>query len=650
MKNVKSRLTCASNAIAKSDPMNNSFFQNSTMIFLSLLCFVSVYDAEASTSFSEQFINAGTDVFFPDDYFHYDSEALNLEGVYYKSDGETLDTRLIVSGKTGFSINNTISYGMLIDSDSDFNTGRNGFDYRYMVQWDNGTMNEIYEQFLTNSSEVREIFKKPIGSFFVEDSVEHNSLKNTVEMSIDLEKIGNPELYAVVFFSEGYLSGKTPLVQDVTRLAIIPPPEFVVTTEPSLISFPSGTEKIIHIQVDSDIAETTDLHYNVYLKNKNENIVVKQLLIENFVELSGGKAVIPVSLEVEGHDDSLTHKLQFDLEAWYDVNPYTKTVERGGELFDSYYFRNQQEPESFTIFWSTLEQKPSIGFPLLIQIILLGATIVMAYVGVKTHRNNKKMGDSERKLNHSTDMAKIFKTILSLVCIRDYYSKELTLRYPEDEIIQEKVRSGINIRNFGDIVLRDLVPNNIPRLSWALQHIESYHDIKNSWNKLQRSKSKYKTKVHLVKQQIEIICENGIKEKLPDLRAYDGSYSDSYFIENIVFEVYEILVDHVNGLDHQPIQTSTMPWNLDSNSDKRKLYMITSDSILFQTTQPIDYSIVTKILNSCITEETTLLMNEIIQEFNNTEQVLAEFKKELKEIVIQLEGHDLIEGKCELGI
>ena len=650
MKNVKSRLTCVSNTIAKSDPMNNSFVQNSTLVFLSLLCFVSVYDVEASPSFSEQFINAGTDVFFPDDYFHYNSEALNLEGVYYKSDGETLDTRLIVYGKTGFSINNTISYGMLIDSDSDFNTGRNGFDYRYMVQWDNGTMNEIYEQFLTNSSEVRGIFKKPIRSFFVEDSVEHNSLKNTVEMSMDLEKIGNPELYAIVFFSEGYLSGKTPLVQDVIRLAIIPPPEFVVTTEPPLISFPSGTEKIIHIQVDSDIAESTDLHYNIYLKNKNENIVVKQLLIENFVELSGGKAVIPVSLKVEGHDDSLTHKLQLDLEAWYDVNPYTKTVERGGELFDSYYFRNQQEAESFTIFWSTLQQKPLIDFPLLVQIILLGSTIIMAGFGIITHFNNKKIGDSERKLNHSTDMAKIFKTILSSVCIRDHYSKELALRYPADEIIQDKVRMGMKIMNSEDIVLRGLVPNNIPRLSWALQHIESYQDIKNSWDKLQKSKSKYNTKVHLVKQQIETICENGIREKLPGLREYDGSYSDSYFIENIVFEVYEILVDRVKDLDHRPVQADIMPWDFNNDSDDRMLHMIVSDSTLFQTVQPIEDSTVNEILCSCITEETILLMNEIIQEFNNAEQLLAEFKKELKKIVIRLEGRDLIEGKCELGI
>lgn len=149
-------------------------------VMITILALMFVSNVYASPSFSEQKIPSASR-YFPEDRFNdrY-SEAIMLQGAFYKSHGETFDARLIIYGDSGFNVNNTLSYGMLIDSDSDFGTGQKGFDYRYQIKWENGTWNEIYEEIPTGSVMPKEFFRDEIESPFFKDSVKHGGIKNTV--------------------------------------------------------------------------------------------------------------------------------------------------------------------------------------------------------------------------------------------------------------------------------------------------------------------------------------------------------------------------------------------------------------------------------------------------------------------------------------
>lgn len=616
----------------------------SAIVFFVVIGFFS--NVDASPFFPEQ-NNVNAARYFPEDEFNDNySEALILEGAFYESNGETLDARLIIHGTSGFVVNNTLSYGMLIDSDSDFDTGKNGFDYRYKVTWNNNTWTEIYERIQTDSLFLKEISADQIEDPFIKDSIEGG--KQSVELSLDLHEIGDPELYAIAFFTEGSIYEKTPRIQYVTSLAVIPPPEFVVRTNPSPIAFESSTENVFHILVESDIAETTDVHFNVYSDDKTLQITE---LIDSPISMKGGKAEIPVLLSDDGYDEFRIYKLFVDLNPWHAVNPETRNAERGGEIFESYHYRNSQKSETFTIFWSSFPQQPFINAELLVQIILLVATGVMVFFGIWTHFDNRKDRNQERKIGHSLDMAKIYKTMQSLVCVRDYYSKNTALRYPDDKIAQQRVRLGDeSVKNDGSIILKDLNQNNLPHLGWALQHIDQYPNIKTRWDNLQQSIKEYDELVDSLKNKIKSICLKNIGEKLDGYKEYDGTYSNSYFITNIVFECYEILVDDANGSMHQPASGMMVPWNFQDESDTRELCEIRADYVLFQSPEPIDESIAQEILDSCITNETRGDMKKIIKKFSKSTDELALFKQELKSLVTLLEGRDLIKGKCNLGI
>jgi len=95
------------------------------IIFIILISFTN-YTIYASPSFPEQFISGSAEAYFPDGYYENDSDALSLEGVFYNSDGKSLDATLILNGKSGFEKNNVLSYGILIDIDTDFDTGIGG--------------------------------------------------------------------------------------------------------------------------------------------------------------------------------------------------------------------------------------------------------------------------------------------------------------------------------------------------------------------------------------------------------------------------------------------------------------------------------------------------------------------------------------------
>lgn len=539
---------------------------------------------------------------------------------------------------------------MLIDSDSNFNTGKGGFDYRYRIVWNDGTWYEILEELPTLSIKLKEVSKNEINSTFDANSIKYHGTRSSLEMSLDLEKIGSPQRYVVVFFTEGHVTNEPFLIQDVLSLAVIPPPAFDVNTNPDLISFESSTEKIIHIIIKSDITETTDLYYNVY--SDSDSVKIKRL-IDNSISLKEGKAEIPILLFDEGHPDLKIHKLFVDLNPWYPVNPETKSAEPGSEIFETYHFRNKQKAETFTLFWSSLPQKPFIDTPLLIQIILLSATIIMAIFGIWTHLDNRRFGNQERKIKHTNEMAKVYETLLSLTSIRDYYSKELVLRFPPDKNDQRKIRDhNIDPQHDGSIELVNLNQSNLLYLGRAIKHLKNYDKLFVKWSSLNSSVVDYNQTVSSIKHKIEFKCFKRIKEELPEFKEFTGEYAAAFFIDSIVDEAYEILVDLIKDQPHQPILQNVFPWNPDDDNDNRNLYVIKGESpgTLFQSPKPMDESSVDKILNSSTDDELKTEMKQLSKIFEKVQSELYLFKQDLEPLIRKLQSEDLIKGKCDLKI
>lgn len=612
------------------------------IIFSTLILFTN-NEIFASPSFPEQFIGGPTSAYYPDGHFEDDSYALNLEGAFYNSDSKTLYATLILHGKSGFEINNTLSYGILIDTDTDFGTGVGGFDFRYHVQWKNGTWFEIYEKIPTSGMPLENILEpRIIDTVFTPDVVINDRIKSTVKLKLDLEKIGSPDIYSVVFFTEGNLTGETPLVQDVLSRAVIPRLDFVVRTHPSPLSFESSTEQDAHIFIDSKFTENAVIYYNI--RSNSKQVSIKEVF-DNSIVLQGGKAEIPILLSDIGHDDIQVHELYVDLSPWYAVNPETRSVERGGEIFQSYHFRNQQYTDTFKILWTSLPQQPWDTI-LIVQVVLLVATSVMAGFGIWTHFDNRKFGNQERKINHSIDMAMIYKSMLSLICRQDYYTKQLQLRFPAEEINRTLLwEKRIDPDRDGTIILEVLTTDNLPHLGWALKHLKKYGDVYEKWKSLQELIHEYNDRSRLLKNEIRSACLKRIKENLRDFREYDGSYNPSYFIENIAFESYSILHDAVNGIPHPPPKNRTDPY------DEEKKFLVTyADSTLFQSPKPYDSHSVNKILESSMDDVYRKEYQEMNNIFERSQHELQNFTNVLERLVTDLEGGDLIKGKCKIGI
>jgi len=634
--------------------MKKSYLKNPAFVFITLICLMGVYDAEAATSFPEQFIHSGTGGYFPDGHFERDSEALNLEGVFYKSDGKTLEARLVTHGTTGFSANNTLSYGMLIDSDSDFDTGRNGFDHRYYIQWENGIWYEIYEELPTGSVNTKEIYKSKIEqAFFPESVILDDQLKHTVELSLDLEKIDSPELFAIVFFSEGHFLGDMPLRQDVLSLAVIPPPEFVVRTNPPLISFESSTEKVVHILVESDIAETSDVHYNVYSDSNNAKATK---LIGNTVSMKGGMVEIPILLHDQGHDDTQIHKLFVELNPWYDVNPDTSNAERGGEIFDSYHFRNQQTVESFTIFWSSLPAPP-YNWQLPVQIAILIATGVMVVFAFFTYRKNAEIATYDSDEKHKHQILSVYDRMQYLIPRYNGITKEISIEYPEEHHRSRVEFGKVAWYTTTNVDTLKLNETKVLFYNAALKHLKKYPETHAKWKSLYESVSDYNKEVDLIKQEIQKLCLKFIQENLSDFKDAKNDNEHVFYIDTIVYKAYEILDDVVNNrqvdfsLEYDGHKISDMypELEIDGDDDEMEHNASKNGSGFFRSSKHIPAE-ADNLLGSVMTQELQEKFKSLKDKENPCYDKFDELRSSIKEVVRELNLGMKLKGECDFEL
>ncbi len=178
--------------------------------------------------------------------------ATDIESVKYYSDGKVLNATLWFSSldelsKSKYNIY-TIVYGMLIDSDLNENTGFEGIDHQLEVRWSNisktwtENLNEISISGLTN----------PI-SLPINHSESYVKNGHVVKLSLNLSQISYPEKYRVFFYA--YNSNRdryAPWTVDPVRWVYIPPPEFRLVTDDTVINTTQHDKEILEIKVETD--------------------------------------------------------------------------------------------------------------------------------------------------------------------------------------------------------------------------------------------------------------------------------------------------------------------------------------------------------------------------------------------------------------
>jgi hypothetical protein len=171
------------------------------------------------------------------------NQSIDMAAVDYFSDGNALNATLWLLSKG--SPNQTTSYGMYIDADSNIETGLSGtgIDYQLRISQENGNWNKALYQFSSNQ-EARILNNPENYTDFIK------RYEKYITLSLDLGAIGFPEKYKVLFYSEED-EKQVQSKLDFTSWVDIPPQKLILSTIPSDISLRPGEGDTFGIQITS---------------------------------------------------------------------------------------------------------------------------------------------------------------------------------------------------------------------------------------------------------------------------------------------------------------------------------------------------------------------------------------------------------------
>ncbi|HET7147050.1 MAG TPA: MFS transporter, partial [Candidatus Nitrosopolaris sp.] len=180
--------------------------------------------------------------------------------VDYISDGKNLNTTFwLASGFKNSSAANfnqpfrKITYGMLIDADSNTRTGYNGADYDFYVESMAGKLSAYLYQ-LSSTGGYRLVGSK---INYTQPFMDPSVLLGSVHLQLGLGSINYPSKYNVMFYSaESFKSNE---VRQFTSWVNIPPPSLQITTSPSNILIRQGEEQLIPARIKSTSGFSSDV-------------------------------------------------------------------------------------------------------------------------------------------------------------------------------------------------------------------------------------------------------------------------------------------------------------------------------------------------------------------------------------------------------
>ncbi|HYT02272.1 MAG TPA: hypothetical protein VEL70_05130 [Candidatus Acidoferrum sp.] len=191
---------------------------------------------------------------------HLKSNYTDILSVDYISNGKTLNATFWLasafknsSAAIYYQPFRKISYGMLIDSDSNPKTGYNGADYDFYVESVAGKLSAYLYQ-LSSTGGYRLVGSK---INYSQPYVDPNVLLGSVNLQLDLGSINYPRHYNVMFYTaEAFKSNE---VRQFTSWVNIPPPSLQITTSPSNILIKQGEAQTIPARIKSTSGFSNDV-------------------------------------------------------------------------------------------------------------------------------------------------------------------------------------------------------------------------------------------------------------------------------------------------------------------------------------------------------------------------------------------------------
>lgn len=186
----------------------------------------------------------------------------DILAVNYISNGETFNSTIwLRSGFNNISAfnlmdNNSqrkLTYGMLVDADSNTKTGFNGADYDLYVESLDGNLSGYLYQLSTTGG------YKLVGS---ETNFTHTHGRSSMgpgyaNLNLDLDSINFPSEYSILFYTaESYKSNE---VRQFTNWVTIPPRILQISTSPSDITIRQGENMLIPARIKSTSGFSNDV-------------------------------------------------------------------------------------------------------------------------------------------------------------------------------------------------------------------------------------------------------------------------------------------------------------------------------------------------------------------------------------------------------
>jgi hypothetical protein len=174
------------------------------------------------------------------------NQSIDIAAIDYFSDGNVLNATLwLLSNISKGSPDETTSYGMYIDADSNAQTGlpNTGADYLLEISQHNGKWIKTLSQ-LSSYHDTR-ILNRPEN---YTDSIK--TYEKYIPLSLDLNAIGFSEQYKILFYSQQTEKQNLSKI-DFTTWVDIPPQKLMLTTIPSDVSLRPGERQQFGIQLAS---------------------------------------------------------------------------------------------------------------------------------------------------------------------------------------------------------------------------------------------------------------------------------------------------------------------------------------------------------------------------------------------------------------
>jgi len=212
---------------------------------------------------------------------HRGNQSTDILAVDFFSNGRFLNATiwLVSPIEENKAVNDTeeTNYGMFIDADSNQKTGWQGIDYQVENHHKNGKWNKtLYEFSSIGKQRILNETNNYTTSFYQKNN-------NYVTLYADLNAIGSPDKYKVMFYAEelkGTVNAPILWIDDFTSWIDIPRPQFTLLTTPSNIVLRPGQEDSYGIQLLSNttfIPKVSDFKADENTSNVNLRFITPKI-------------------------------------------------------------------------------------------------------------------------------------------------------------------------------------------------------------------------------------------------------------------------------------------------------------------------------------------------------------------------------------